>query len=220
MRLIIDTSSENLKVILKDKNGLFENEQTNFKHLKVLLPEIDNILTKADKNLKDVNYFAVVLGPGSFTGVRIGVSTVKAFTCVYKKAKIIGINMLELIAFSIVKNLKPKQDFAIVIKSTSTKYYFAFASSSGSLKEQKMFTTEELISFINTKKLPLFAYNLNSVANGELSSSKIELTVNDYIDFTELKITKEEFSKDLKPIYLALSQAEEELLKKENKNNL
>ena len=218
MRLIIDTSSENLKVVLKDKNGLIENSQTNLKHLKILLPEIDNVLNKANKSLKDINYFSVVLGPGSFTGVRIGVSTIKAFTCVYKKAKLIGINLLELIASSIVKNLKPKQDFCVVIKSTSIKYYFALVSAAGKIKEQKMLTADELVSFINKEKLQLFAYNLDNVANGEVSSCKVTVSTQDYVDFTELKIEKEEFSNDLKPIYLALSQAEEELLKKENKN--
>ena len=190
MRLIIDTSSENLKVILKDKNGLLENEQTNLKHLKILLPEIDNILNKANKKLSDINYFIVVLGPGSFTGVRIGVSTVKAFTCVYKEAKVIGINLLELIAYSIIKNLKIKQDFAMVIKSTSTKYYFAISSASGNIKEQKMLTAEEIVSFINSNKTPLFAYNLDEVAKGEITSSKITLTTQDYINFADLKISK------------------------------
>lgn len=218
MRLIIDTSSENLKVVLKDKNGLIENSQTNLKHLKILLPEIDNVLNKANKSLKDINYFSVVLGPGSFTGVRIGVSTIKAFTCVYKKAKLIGINLLELIAYSIVKNLKPKQDFCVVIKSTSIKYYFALVSATGKIKQQKMLTADELVSFINKEKLQLFAYNLDNVANGEVSSCKVTVSTQDYVDFTELKITKEDFANDLKPIYLALSQAEEELLKKEKKN--
>lgn len=47
-------------------------------HAERLLSEIDAALVEAGKKLSDVNALAVGVGPGSFTGVRVGVSTMKA----------------------------------------------------------------------------------------------------------------------------------------------
>src|ERR1043165_10148895 len=46
-------------------------------HAAILLPLIDDLLRAADIALSDVGAFAVALGPGSFTGLRIGLATVK-----------------------------------------------------------------------------------------------------------------------------------------------
>lgn len=218
MELIIDTSSDKLKLILNDKN-IYENEETNPKHLKHLLPEIDKILEKSSHKLNDIDTFSVVLGPGSFTGVRIGVSTVKAFGCALKNKKYIGINMLELLAYTIVNKLPIKTDFCIIIKSTSTKYYFALCNNKAEVKKMNLLTTEELILTMQENKLPLFSYNFNF--NNEVVSTNIDLLTLDYLKYNEYKKSKNLFATlvDLKPIYLALSQAEEELNKRLNNGN-
>lgn len=219
MDLIIDTSSENLQVILNGKT-LETSQNTNTKHLQHLLPEIDLVLKKQNSSLKDVNTFAVVLGPGSFTGVRIGVSTIKAFSNVFPATKIVGINMFELLAFVVCRSLKPATDFAIVIKSTATKYYFAVSSNNGNLKQQKLLTTIELENFISENKIPVFAYNLEQILPNVITT-KVSLFHQDYINFVENKKNNKEYvtENNLKPIYLALSQAEEELLKRQTKND-
>lgn len=216
MNLIIDTSSEKLKVILKGNNVFLENEETNMKHLQHLLPQIDKILQKANASVKDLNLLSVVLGPGSFTGVRIGVSTVKAFMCAHPHIKAIGVNMLELLSYVIIKNLKVSTNFAIIIKSTSTKYYFAVSSSSGVLQKQTLLTSSELEEFLKENKMPLFSYNIEYKTE-QNCATVITLSTSDYVEFVDQLVSKKAFSQDLKPIYLALSQAEEELLKRENK---
>ncbi len=50
-----------------------------------LLPAVDRTLKTASKRLSDVDLFAVATGPGSFTGVRIGLTTVKAWSEVFGK---------------------------------------------------------------------------------------------------------------------------------------
>lgn len=49
-------------------------------HSETMLPMIDEILKKSALSINDIDVFAVANGPGSFTGVRIGVSTVKGLT--------------------------------------------------------------------------------------------------------------------------------------------
>ena len=55
---------------------------TGLTHSQTLLPMIEKCLQMADFSLKDIDLIAVANGPGSFTGVRIGIATVKgiAFT--------------------------------------------------------------------------------------------------------------------------------------------
>lgn len=215
MDLIIDTSSDKLKLILTNNNIVTESEETNSKHLKHLLPEIERILVKSGKELNNVDVFSVVIGPGSFTGVRIGVSTLKAFGCVLKDKKYIAINMLELLGFTIIKKLDIKTNFYVVIKSTSTKYYFALCNLNGQVKKMGLVTIEELINLYKNENLPLFSYNSN-LEGSEITSTQIELSTEDYLKFVKNKKDENAFSSlfDIKPLYLALSQAEEELNKR------
>jgi tRNA threonylcarbamoyladenosine biosynthesis protein TsaB len=62
-----------------------------------LLPAVDRALASSYKLLRDVDLFAVATGPGSFTGVRIGLTTVKAWSEVYAKP-IAAVSRLEILA--------------------------------------------------------------------------------------------------------------------------
>jgi tRNA threonylcarbamoyladenosine biosynthesis protein TsaB len=61
-----------------DVIALRENRDARL-HAERLLPLIDALLAEASRKLADVEAFAVSIGPGSFTGLRIGLATVKAF---------------------------------------------------------------------------------------------------------------------------------------------
>ena len=52
--------------------------QNKLTHSANLMPMVDTALSASSLSLSDLDRLAVVVGPGSFTGVRIGVSTVKA----------------------------------------------------------------------------------------------------------------------------------------------
>ena len=216
MNLIIDTSSDELKTILVNNKDYFVNKETGVKHLEHLLPEIDRLLCENNKDLTDVKNYCVVVGPGSFTGIRIGVATIKGFCSVYKKAKIIAINMLDMLSYVILNsNNNLSGNYGILIKSTSTKYYYGKYDKTGKLLEQKLISKDELIA--ECEKIEnMFSYNFEEEVNGK-KTKKIILMPGNYISYSEFKIKSNDFTKlkDLKPVYLALSQAEVELLNKE-----
>ena len=62
-----------------------------------LLPAVDRALFKAKIGLSDVDLFAVAAGPGSFTGVRVGLTTVKAWAEVYR-CPVVAVSRLEAVA--------------------------------------------------------------------------------------------------------------------------
>jgi tRNA threonylcarbamoyladenosine biosynthesis protein TsaB len=85
MRILgIDTSSRTASVALTENGELVAEEihatcgsAAHPNHAEVLLPLIDAVFRKSEASLSDVSGLAVSIGPGSFTGLRIGLSTVK-----------------------------------------------------------------------------------------------------------------------------------------------
>jgi tRNA threonylcarbamoyladenosine biosynthesis protein TsaB len=72
----------------------------------VLAPTIQHLLEVADWSPKSVDLIAVAVGPGSFTGLRIGVTTAKAFAYAIG-ADVIGVNTLEAIALHASPSASP-----------------------------------------------------------------------------------------------------------------
>lgn len=95
----VDTSSSVCAVgIFENEKLLRENVLDNGRtHSENLMPLIEKTLNDADLNLDDIDCIAVVVGPGSFTGIRIGVASCKAMA-EFKNIKIIPIISLESLA--------------------------------------------------------------------------------------------------------------------------
>lgn len=68
-------------------------------HSNTLLREIEAVLKDGDMQLRDIDLFAVAIGPGSFTGLRIGIATVKGLAFTLERP-CIGIPTLEAVAHS------------------------------------------------------------------------------------------------------------------------
>jgi tRNA threonylcarbamoyladenosine biosynthesis protein TsaB len=69
-------------------------------HSERLLPSIDQILKDSQLTVRDIEGFAVSLGPGSFTGLRIGISTVKGLALATGRA-VVGVPTLDCLAHNI-----------------------------------------------------------------------------------------------------------------------
>jgi len=63
----------------------------------LLAPAIQRVLAAAELEVADIDYFACGLGPGSFTGIRIGLATIKGLSIVRDKP-VIGISSLDILA--------------------------------------------------------------------------------------------------------------------------
>lgn len=100
--LAIDTSSEICGVcILEDNNLIDDNSISNgMTHSENLMPLISEILERNNLKITDIELIACTVGPGSFTGIRIGISTIKALAEV-NNIKIAGITSLEVLAGNI-----------------------------------------------------------------------------------------------------------------------
>jgi tRNA threonylcarbamoyladenosine biosynthesis protein TsaB len=99
--LAIDTSGVTASVaVLRDETVLAEiflNLGRN--HSEILLPSIDHLLMVAGLELRAIDVFACTIGPGSFTGIRIGVSTVKGLALAVDRP-VVALSALEILAVS------------------------------------------------------------------------------------------------------------------------
>lgn len=103
--LAVDTSTVIATcAVMENENMLGEYSlNQNMSHSENLVPMIKEVLDNLKLQVSDIDLYAVAVGPGSFTGLRIGVATVKAFAHVYNKP-IIGISTLEGLAFNLSYN--------------------------------------------------------------------------------------------------------------------
>ena len=103
--LSIDTSSKICSVaVLEDKDVIIEKHiDDELTHSQKLMPMVEDVLKSCNLKISDFDLYACSIGPGSFTGVRIGVSTIKAFTDVTNVTPI-GISSLEGLAYNTLEN--------------------------------------------------------------------------------------------------------------------
>ena len=100
--LAIDTSAEYLTVLAEVEGKRFCVHKTDcaMKHSTLLMPAIDGLLKEAGAEISDFECFACVVGAGSFTGIRIGIATVKGFSLATGKPTI-PITSFELAAYTV-----------------------------------------------------------------------------------------------------------------------
>ena len=94
--LAMDTSSKVCSVAIIDDGKVIKelHNESELEHSQTLMPMIDEILRQAGITLNDINLLACGVGPGSFTGIRVGIATVKAIAD-SKNIPIVGVNSLE-----------------------------------------------------------------------------------------------------------------------------
>lgn len=102
LTLAFDASSKTVSVaILRDRAVLYDTIINNdLNHSEVLLPAIDEAIRLAGVSLSAIDLFACTLGPGSFTGLRIGVSTLKGLMMATGKPAV-GVSSLAALALNV-----------------------------------------------------------------------------------------------------------------------
>lgn len=103
--LAVDTSTMMATCALLDEERLLGEFSLNqdMTHSENLVPMIKEMMDNLKLKVEDVDLFGVAIGPGSFTGLRIGIATIKSFAHVLDKP-VIGVSTLEGLAFNLPYN--------------------------------------------------------------------------------------------------------------------
>lgn len=199
--LIINTANDELYIALKIENKVFSKSiSSTLKHNELMLTKIDEILKEANVKIQDIDELGVVVGPGSFTGVRVGIATVKAFRDALNiKAR--GINNLKLL-YSLATS--QNEDCSVVAIAGSRDSYFVGRRLFDKLYiYERNLTLNELISIAKDSPIGMFKLDEN------LNSFKAQIEPNILFD-----CFNESDDELLLPVYYQLSQAESEKFKR------
>ncbi len=148
----IDTSGKTASVALFDSDTevfLAQNTlYTSRTHSQVVMPMVKDIVTQTGHEMKDISAVAAANGPGSYTGLRIGVAAVKAM-CFALDCKCCGVSTLEGLAFS---NIQYKGTICSVMKARGELVYTCSYKSDGyslePLCDEGIITRDELAEFL------------------------------------------------------------------------
>lgn len=101
--LSVDSSAKTASVAVTDGTTLLSECFVNagLTHSRTLMPMVDNALSQADLKIENIDAFCVNAGPGSFTGIRIGVAAVKGLALATDKP-CSGVSTLESIAYNFI----------------------------------------------------------------------------------------------------------------------
>ena len=105
--LAIDTGLKYLTVMAVKEGQTFYSHLPDcaMKHSVLLMEEVDKVLKQADLSPAECDFFAAVVGPGSFTGIRIGISTIKGF-CLAAGKPSLPVTSFETMAYNDVDGNK------------------------------------------------------------------------------------------------------------------
>ena len=109
--LNLDTSTEKASVCIASEGkviALLENHQQK-DHASWIHSAINQLLQQSQHSLQDIQAVAVTAGPGSYTGLRVGLATAKGI-CYALNIPLITENTLRVMAFAIKQNYKAKSD--------------------------------------------------------------------------------------------------------------
>lgn len=106
MRILgLDTSTMTATCAVIEDNKLLGEYSLSqdMSHSEKLVPMIKEILDGLNLKIKDIDLYGVGIGPGSFTGLRIGVATIKSFAHLFDKP-VVGVPTLEALAYNLPYN--------------------------------------------------------------------------------------------------------------------
>ncbi len=202
-KLIINTANDTLVVVLSVENNIFlELSDSKMHHNETMLPIIDKILKTHNLTIQDIDELGVVIGPGSFTGIRVGIATIKAFRdCLNISAK--GINNLRLL-YNLAKAQNDKIT-TVAIAGSRDSYFVASVINQVFYIYDHNLTLEELKNVAEGRQIAMYT--------DDSEIRPFVVTINAKII---LETFNESVDEDLLPHYYQLSQAENETLKRAN----
>lgn len=197
--LAIDTSGDLLVTI--NHNGRKEIRHLigcQTKHSLTLMPYIDELIQMMDVQFSDLDFVAVVIGPGSFTGIRIGIATIKAI-CLATGLKVIPLTSFDLLAY----NDNTPNECLCLINANHDNYYAA------------AYKNKEVVmqpSFLSKERVLQYSHDY-AIVMSEENSFDHSIIVNLENGLERAIEAKKELllcESEIFPLYVKRSQAEEE----------
>ena len=211
--LAINTTNKLAEVVCKncDKTYSCKMDSSFSEHI---MPSIFDVLNRSNLNIKDIDCFGIVTGPGSFTGIRIGMAVLKGMMCA-QNTKCVDVNSFEIISYNIKDN-----NFIVVLDSGNAEHYYAIFKDKN-CSEYGFSKIENLKEFADKNNLKIYC----STAEKTIFENygyvlKVDIEKDTLPNLIEQKALQNQFTQisQLSPIYIKQSQAEIGLMQDINQN--
>lgn len=198
----IDTTRKIAKIFVFDdekKLNYILSMGDGVRHSEGLFLYIEKALLETGYEIRDFDCYSAIVGPGSFTGIRVGMSVIKGFNKVANK-KIVGVNVFEVVC-NRVKN------GVFLLNSTSTMCYYAKIKNK-KIVECDVVSKSDVATNFDGEKL----FSLSEEQNA-LNLEYVNIEYFDSLDemYFDAVISRIDTNQDFVPYYLQLSQAERNL---------
>ena len=219
--LAIDTSTTHSSCAVMDDNNIVGDFSINqsMSHNEILLVMVDEMLKKLNIDIEDIDLFVAVTGPGSFTGIRIGVTVVKALAMALNKP-IVAVNTLEALSFGVFTD---KKKIPLIDARGERVYYGVYEGiNNKNIVAPALLTIDELLEEFSDKGEFIFVGDcVNLYKDRILENKNFEITpacLNSCISKNACVIGKQKYERgdisdcfSLSPEYVRLSQAQRDL---------
>ena len=224
--LAMDTSSVNATVALCDDTKILGEFTVagDRAHSQIIMPMLDTLLKRCNLSINDIDVFAVALGPGSFTGLRIGIAAMKTFALTLGK-KIIGVSSLDEVAANFSYSDKY---ICPIFDARRNDVYNAVYHKGIKITDDRICDFDIVLNELLDKEV-IFAgdavnkyYNkINSYNNAGWSVAPMHLSMQSAASLAHIALQKAKNNEHdnpdkLMPIYIRPSQAEREYMQSHN----
>lgn len=193
-------------------------------HSQTLMPMVETMLINTQINIQDIDIFAVSNGPGSFTGLRVGISALKGLALALDKP-CVPVSTLHSLAYNIDINDKETIICSLMDARCNRVYYALFDHEKNRISDDKVIEITELSNILRSfdKKIiflgngAVLCYNMIAQENNNILLPSVKFRYQNAISVALLAIQKINngynpiSSIELLPEYLKLPQAEIDL---------
>lgn len=231
--LAVDTSGSVASVaLIRDGILRYESYLDHKKtHSQILMPMIENAMDATKATMEDLDCMVSTIGPGSFTGVRIGVSTIKALAYAMD-IPTFGVNTLDALAYNSIMHVGT---ICAMMDARCNQVYTALYESDGNSISQK--GDYYAVTIKECKDMWANDKSVKLVGDGAIAYEDFWLEDNDRVSIAKSNMLKQRASSaaifalskigegmpmqtsiELEPFYLRLPQAEREYRQKQKEN--
>lgn len=195
--LAIDTSGSHLTVIAKhgEKQSILHQQNAGLQHSVRLMHAVQSAMDEVNLCGEDVDFLVAVVGPGSFTGIRIGVATIKALAYAWNKP-VKSVTSLDLAAYD-----KGSAEKTLALVDARHGHFYVCAYDGLSAGQAK-YLPESEVERLSAQYVPVCVGNCSREGYG------VANLVDGLTSAAEKKPLLED-AEALVPLYVRKSQAEE-----------
>ena len=206
--LVFDTCFNKTYLVLKSNDKILSTEvidstDTNY-HSAYLIPKIRDVLKQNSFLIKDLDAIGVNIGPGSFTGIRAGITIARVLSQ-QTNLKLVGVTSLEILS----KLNKSNRKTIVVADARKNKVYYAEFQASKTLVEPILVDKDELISKITKGDFVIADTSISQFLNENSIDNLNYETSNENLGLFLSEIVSEKLNLDndynwpkVKPLYI------------------